>query len=197
MHCTQLRVVHLSRATPRWGQTLMTRVVLQSLLQAWSHTLEECRLNVDMVLEGAGYSRWRELAACHRLRVLELRLREGQPLPAELVAALQELPSFRSLALSFDGPAVCLMPPNLLTVMARSHSFSTLHLHSQIVGSPPSASFAADHCLSKMLSALVKQRSELLTSSLLSRLRVISHYSWKGVASARCYRIVKSAENPH
>lgn len=207
-HCTALRVVHLiqPKHVSRTRKTL-TRTVLWSLLSAWSSTLEECTLALEVNLEGvgrqAGNNEWAELAACKRLRIVELKLAPEQALPAELVAALQHLPAFRPLVLSFEGAQMCLLPSNLLSVMCRSPSFSTLHLHARSTGSRApdfvqSVDAAAGKCLglSAMLFTLVQSEPALLTTQRLNRIRVVGHYPSKSRPVVRSFQIVQSAEQP-
>lgn len=119
-----------------------------------------------------------DLATCKQLRRLELRLNELQSLSLGLVDALQHIPAFQLLFLSFAGAAFRSLPPNLLTVMALSPSFSTLHLHGPL---PSSFSFyfvqsaeATDYCgLSAMLT---RSASALLAAQTFRRLRVVVHH---------------------
>ena len=199
VHCAALRTVHLTQYVPRRDSAAppLSRLQLQSLLRAWSATLEECRLELSVVY-GVDKEGWRELAACHQLRVLELRLLKGQALPEGFVAALQELPSFQSLALNFYGPSVCPLPSNLLTVMARSRSFSSLHLRARDAHQPPdfvqSKQPTQSDGLSFMLSTLP---SVLLTPTALARIRVFGYHGATRAATAHCYRIVQSADQQY
>ena len=190
--CTALRVVDLICCMQS-----MTCMALQPLLQAWSATLEECNLRVSMLLNP--YTEWTGLAACQRLRTFRLRLGKGQELAEGCVAALQQLPSFHTLALSWYEVDMSPLLTNLLAVLAQSRSFSTLHLHSlsdseQIPYFFLSRKQTRGRSLSHMLSAL---KSALLTRQTLARIRVIGHWKQEGVAMAQSFRIGRNASNQH
>ena len=197
--CTALRVVHLARSSRYRWEFSLTCTALQPLLHAWSATLEECYLGFNMHL--APKEEWIGLAACQRLRRFEMKLNRGQELPERFVAVLQELPSFHTLVLSWEGAAIRPLPINLLTVMARSRSFSTLHLHalsdSQRVPDflLSKSSQTPARGLSHMLSIL---DPALLTSQTLARIRVVGHYGQTGWhPGTQSFRIEKQASNKH
>jgi len=150
--CSQLRVLELSASSIFGPLAMLSAQELQRTLAACSETLEELRLDETIRLDRSGaeaaaaavsqpqpHSRvpsgWGVLARCTRLRVLEMVL---QPSTAGsgMLEALSLLPNFQSLELTVS-PAMrrwwtalgCKLPKTLLRCIARSRSWSSLHLH--------------------------------------------------------------------
>jgi len=126
--CTQLRTLQLQpQAAFMYHSVPLAEVA--AVLTASAATLESVNVGVDWLIQQQEQTSWAALAQCRQLTSLALRL---QPLDWDtLLAALNALPHFRTLALHVTEGYMFELPAGLLRCMTtRTESqWRTLQLH--------------------------------------------------------------------